>query len=75
MKRETLWAFWHFSLLQNILKNLKVGPFEGEKSRKISRAVQKKLKESHIAEKNYSKKFLANAKTRTAGFTVNRVLY
>ena len=42
IKRETLWAFWHISFLQNIKKNLKVGPFEGEKVRKKRRTVPKK---------------------------------
>ena len=42
LKGETLWAFWHFSLLQNIKKNLKVGPFEGKKSKK-SFTVAKKI--------------------------------
>ena len=42
LKGETLWAFWHFSLLQNFKKkNLKVGPIEGENFEK-SRTVPKK---------------------------------
>ena len=44
IKRETLWAFWHFSLLQNIEKNLQVGPFGGKKNSKKSRTVPKKMK-------------------------------
>ena len=43
IKRETLWAFWHFSLLQNFKKNLKVGPFEGEKNRKKVAQCRKKI--------------------------------
>ena len=43
MKGETLLAFWHFSLLQNIQKNLKVGPFEGKKIKKNGHTVSKKL--------------------------------
>ena len=43
IKGETLWAFWHFSLLQNIKKNLKVVPFEGEKKFEKSRTVPKKI--------------------------------
>ena len=42
LKGETLWAFWHFSLLQNIKKNLKVGSFEGKKNSKKSSTVPKK---------------------------------
>ena len=34
LKGETLWAFWHFCLLQNIRKHLKMGPFEGKKIEK-----------------------------------------
>ena len=46
------------------LKNLKVGgPFEGEKKSKKSRTVPKK---------NLSKKFLANARTRTRDRWVHR---
>ena len=48
LKGETLWAFWHFSLLQNIKKNLKVGPFKGKKRRKKCRTVPKKLKEGTL---------------------------
>ena len=44
-KRGDHWAFWHFSLLQNIQKNLKVGPFEGKKIRKKVTHCQKKLPE------------------------------
>ena len=62
IKRETLWAFWHFSLLQNIKKNLKVGPFEGEK-------IGKKVAQCR---KNCSKKFLAKARTRTRDRGVHR---
>ena len=62
IKWETLWAFWHFSLLQNIKKNLVLGPFEGEKH----------SKKSHSAEKNCSKKFLAKARTRTRDRWVHR---
>ena len=42
-KGKTLWAFGHFSLLQNIIKNLKVGPFQGKKNSKKSRTVPKKI--------------------------------
>ena len=42
LKGETLWAFWHFSLLQNFKKKLKVGPIEGENFEK-SRTVPKKI--------------------------------
>ena len=34
LKGQTLWAFQHFSLLQNIFKKLEVGPFENKKIRK-----------------------------------------
>ena len=71
IKGETLWAFWHFSLLQNIKKNLKVGPFEGKKIEKVAQC-RKKLKESHSAEKNCSKKFLAKARTRIRDRWVRR---
>ena len=65
MKGETLLAFWHFSLLQNIQKNLKVGPFEG-----------KKIKKKMVTQcrKNCSKKFLAKARTRTRDRWVLRKL-
>ena len=72
IKRETLWAFWHFSLLQNIKKNSKVGPFEGEKNSKKRRTGHKKLKESHSEEKNCSIKFLAKARTRSRDHWVHR---
>ena len=71
IKGETLWAFWHFSLLQNIKKNLKVGPFAGKKKSKKSRGAPKKI-ESHSAEKKCSKKFLAKARTRTRDRWVHR---
>ena len=51
IKKETLWAFWHLRLLQNIKKNLKVGPFEGKKIEKKSHSAEK-IKRSHSAEKN-----------------------
>ena len=71
-KRETLWAFWHFSLLQNIKKKLKVGPFEGKKIEKNVAQCRKKLKQSHSADKNCWKKFLAKARTRTRDRWVHR---
>ena len=40
LKRETLWAFWNFSLLHNI-KKLEGGPFGDKKTRKV---VQCRLK-------------------------------
>ena len=40
-------------------------PLATKKIRKKSRTVPKKMKESHSAEKNCSKKFLAKARTRT----------
>ena len=62
-KRETLWAFWHFSLLQKIKKKLENGTFEGEQILK---------KKSHSAEKNSLKKFLAQARTLTRDRWVHR---
>ena len=44
LRGETRWNFWHFSLLQNFKKNLKVGPFEGKKIKKVAQC-RKKLKE------------------------------
>ena len=58
LKGETLWAFWHFSLLQRIRK------LEGGT---LSR--QKKF-EKKVA--NALKKFLAKARTRTRDRCVRR---
>ena len=43
LERETLWAFWNFSLLQNI-KKLEGGPFGDKKSKKKSHSAEKKIK-------------------------------
>ena len=75
IKRETLWAFWNFSLLQNITKNLKMGPFEGEKKSKKNRIVPKKIESRTVSKKIARKSFWLRQGLEpvTAGFTVNRV--
>ena len=71
LERGTLWAFRNFSLLQNI-KKLEGGPFGDKKIRKKVAQCRKKLKESHSAERNCSKKFLAKARTQTCDRWVHR---
>ena len=53
-------------------KNLKGGTLWRQKIRKKIAQCRKKLKESHSAKKNCSKKFLAKAKTRTRDRWVHR---
>ena len=48
LKGETIWTFWHLSLLQNIKKNLKVGPFEGKIFEKKVAQCRKKFKEGTL---------------------------
>ena len=63
MERETLWDFWHFSLLQNILKKLESGTLWRRKNFE---------KELHSSKKNCSKKFLAEARTQIRDRWVHR---
>ena len=76
IKGETFWAFWHLSLLQNIGKNLKVGPFQGKKIEKKLHSAEEKLKQSHSAKKIARKSFWLKQGLEpvTTGFTVNRLL-
>ena len=76
LKGETLWAFWHFSLLQNIKKTSRWKPFEGKKMEK-SHSAEKKLKRgpfSLVRFRKCSKRFLAKARTRTCDRWVHREL-
>ena len=66
IKGETLWAFWHFSLMQNIRKP-EGGALWRQKKIEKSRTVPKK-----IARKSFWLK--QGLEPVTAGFTVKRVL-
>ena len=77
LKGETLWAFWHFSSLQNNKKNLKMGPFEGKKFEKKSHSAEKHERgdpSDSSAFANARKKFWLKQGLEpvAAGFTVNR---
>ena len=71
IKRETLWVFWYFSLLQNI-KKLKGGNLWRRKKSKKSRTVPKKIESRTVPKKSFSKQFLAKARTRTRDRWVQR---
>ena len=74
IKGETLWAFWHFSLLQNIKKKLEGGTFEVIKNSKSHRGPKKN--ESRTVPKKIARKsfwLMQGLEPVTAGFTVNRI--